>query len=88
MSGNATVVNVEEIHFKNKDVQSELACAKQEMDRAYAEYKRNLEHYNAMKRHIQIRQAVSHNGHFSVQKEDARQQQSLLTSKRKPAAAG
>ena len=50
-----------EIHFKT-DVRSELARAKQEMERAHAEYRRTLEHYNALKRRVKTAEASSHNG--------------------------
>lgn len=50
-----------EIHFKS-DVRSELARAKQEMERAHAEYRRTLENYNALKRRVETAEAGSHNG--------------------------
>ena len=59
VSGNASVTNGEQIPFKKRDVRRELARAKQEMDRAHAEYKRNLERYNALKRQLEMGHAVS-----------------------------
>ena len=49
-NGNSSVaIELPEIHFKN-DVRRELARAKQEMERAHAEYRRTLDNYNALKR--------------------------------------
>lgn len=75
VSGNASVTNVEQIHFKKRDVRRKLARAKQEMDRAHAEYKRNLERYNALKRQLEMGDAVSQNGYFALQNQDTRRQQ-------------
>jgi len=55
------VTELPEIHFKN-DVRSDLVRAKQEMERAHAEYRRTLENYNALKRRVKNAEASSPNG--------------------------
>lgn len=50
-----------EIHLNN-DVRIELARAQKEMERAHAEYRRTLEHYNALKRRVDTAETGSHNG--------------------------
>ena len=57
----SSVMELPEIHFKN-DVRSELARAKQEMERAHAEYRRTLENYNALKRRVKNEESSSPNG--------------------------
>jgi hypothetical protein len=60
-NGNSPVTDVEEIQFKN-DVRSQLERAKREMERAHAEYRKTVEHYNALKRRIETGEASSPNG--------------------------
>ena len=61
-NGNSsTVIELQEIQIKN-DVRSQLGRAKQEMERARAEYRRTLENYNALKRRVESAHASSPNG--------------------------
>ena len=61
-NGNSsTVIELQEIQFKN-DLRSQLERAKQEMERAQAEYGRTLENYKALKRRVENGEAYSPNG--------------------------
>jgi predicted metal-dependent hydrolase len=61
-NGNSSsVMELQEIQIE-KDVRSQLESAKQEMERAYAEYRRTLENYNALKRRVENAEASSPNG--------------------------
>lgn len=55
------LMELQEISAKS-DVRSELARAKQEMERAHAEYRRTLENYNALKRRVENSETSSPNG--------------------------
>ena len=57
----SSVMELQEIQIKN-DVRSQLELAKQEMERARAEYRRTLENYNALKRRVKNANASSPNG--------------------------
>jgi hypothetical protein len=61
-NGNSSrVIAIAKIQFRN-NVRSELERAKQEMERAHAEYRKTVEHYKALKRRIETGEASSPNG--------------------------
>lgn len=45
-----------------EDVRSQLERAKQQMERAHAEYRRTLENYDALKRRVKNAEAFPPNG--------------------------
>lgn len=57
----STVIELQENPIE-KDVRSQLERAKQEMERAHAEYRRTLENYNALKRRVKNAETSSPNG--------------------------
>ena len=61
-NGNSSnVIELPEIRIKD-NLRSQLERAKQEMERAHAEYRRTLENYNALKRRVKNDEASSPNG--------------------------